>query len=326
MMASSSNPEPSAKRRKLGASDRITLDVGGTTFVTAASTLTTNSTYFASLLSESWRESNDGDELFLDQDPAPFKILLAYMRRGMIKVEDIDTDVLALAEFLGMEKFLLAVKIRWYINIGKGPVLSEDDEAAAAFDREHGGILNAISAGLFVYFLKKNDIGAEKDYAFLKLVLEPAVSISVVEVVNGEQVAPVDCNDNTYVGALNGIYAKGYSLDEDPINHDCKGHSASNTFSRMRHSVIRSSATNIFIPTNDEVENQKEANYTKQFALFVKNLEGTSESIVVSAAFSGDNPDPFATVEISDEDGAEFWLERHNFVTREKRIEEFCSS
>ena len=50
MASNGSNLEPSAKRRKLGAADRITLDVGGTAFVTAASTLTTNSTYFASLL------------------------------------------------------------------------------------------------------------------------------------------------------------------------------------------------------------------------------------------------------------------------------------
>lgn len=34
----------------------------------------------------------------------------------MIKVEDIDADVLALAEFLGMERLLLAVKVRWYHN------------------------------------------------------------------------------------------------------------------------------------------------------------------------------------------------------------------
>ena len=68
-----------------GASDRITLDVGGTKFVTGASTLTTNSTYFAALLSDNWRP---GDK-FLDQKPEPFGVLLAYMRSGMIRVDDI---------------------------------------------------------------------------------------------------------------------------------------------------------------------------------------------------------------------------------------------
>ena len=95
--------EPSPKKQKmlLGSSDRITIDVGGTKFVSAASTLSANSTYFASLLSGNWSDTNDGNEIFIDQDPVAFSKLLAYMRRGMIKVEEIDTSVLALAEFLG---------------------------------------------------------------------------------------------------------------------------------------------------------------------------------------------------------------------------------
>ena len=149
------------------ASDRIVLDVGGTKFITAISTLTSNSSYFASLLSDNWIESNNGDEdeIFIDQDPVPFKVLLAYMRRGNIKVDDIDTDVLSLAEFLGMERLLLAVKVRWYCNIGRGPVVNTNDEIAVAFDQEHGGIMKAISAGLFPHFLKQNDVNTEKDYA-----------------------------------------------------------------------------------------------------------------------------------------------------------------
>ena len=111
-------PAAKRQRRSLGASDRVVLDVGGTKFITSASTLTSNSAYFASLLSDNWIESNNGeDEIFIDQDPVPFKVLLAYMRRGNIKVDDIDTDVLSLAEFLGMERLLLAVKVRWYCNI-----------------------------------------------------------------------------------------------------------------------------------------------------------------------------------------------------------------
>ncbi|KAL7523553.1 hypothetical protein ACHAXR_000232, partial [Thalassiosira sp. AJA248-18] len=162
--------EPPAKKQKCpAASDRVTLDVGGTKFVAAASTLTQNSAYFKTLLSDiNWSESNDGVEgVFIDQGPEAFGKLLAYMRRGLIKVEDIDSDVLALAEFLMMEKFLLAVKARWYVNIGKGPVLYRDDEAegssfdeelaAALFDQEHGGVLKAISAGLFPQFLKQNE-------------------------------------------------------------------------------------------------------------------------------------------------------------------------
>ena len=130
-------------RRSLGTPDRVVLDVGGTKFITSVSTLTSNSSYFASLLSDHWLEQSDtngDDEIFIDQDPVPFKVLLAYMRRGNIKVDDIDTDVLSLAEFLGMERFLLAVKVRWYCNIGRGPVVTTDDEIAAVIDQEYGGI------------------------------------------------------------------------------------------------------------------------------------------------------------------------------------------
>ena len=75
------------------------------------------------------------------------------MRRGLIKVEDVDIGVLILAEFLGLERLILAAKVRWYCNIGKGPVSAESDEAiAVAFDEVHGGISKAISHGLFPFF------------------------------------------------------------------------------------------------------------------------------------------------------------------------------
>ena len=115
----------------------ITLNVGGTKFITTVTTLALNSSYFANILSGTWAESNDGSEIFLDQDPILFGILLAYMRDGMIRVCDINARVLALAEFLGLEKLLLAVKVRWYQNI-QGHVLSTEEEIAAAFDQEHG--------------------------------------------------------------------------------------------------------------------------------------------------------------------------------------------
>jgi len=63
-----------------------TVNVGGTRFQTAASTLMTNSTYFASLFSDNWLNSShakeDDDEIFLDQDPIVFAKLLSYMRKG----------------------------------------------------------------------------------------------------------------------------------------------------------------------------------------------------------------------------------------------------
>ena len=93
------------------ASDRIVLDVGGTKFITAVSTLTSNSTYFASLLSGNWIESNNGDEIFIDQIPSAFSVLLDYMRRGSIKVDDIGIDVILLAgSFWVLKSYLLLLK------------------------------------------------------------------------------------------------------------------------------------------------------------------------------------------------------------------------
>ena len=164
--------ERSAKRQKRAAlsscsSARITRDVGGTTFTTSSDTLTSNSTYFASLFRRWSSSSDDNDdynidggtttnnEIFIDQDPEPFRILLAYMRRGQIRVDDIDESVLSLAEFLGIDQLLLAVKIRWYCNIGTGPIIiglstttTTDEDIAIEFDKEHGGIRRAMWSGL----------------------------------------------------------------------------------------------------------------------------------------------------------------------------------
>ena len=125
---------------------RIVVDVGGTKFLTAAETLTSNSTYFTSLLRGDWSKSafhghhGEEDDIFLDQDPVAFGRLLEYMRRGMIKVDDVDIDILILAKFLGLDILILAAKVCWYCNIGKGPVSAKfDEDIAATFDEVHGG-------------------------------------------------------------------------------------------------------------------------------------------------------------------------------------------
>ena len=194
----------------------ITLNVGGTKFITTASTLTLNSSYFANILSGTWAESNDGSEIFLDQDLVPFRVLLGYMRSGMIKVDYIDESALNLAEFLGLEKLLLAVKVRWYCNIGRGHVLSTDEEIAAAFDQKYGGIRSAISAGFFPLFLKQDDVNAEKEYATVLVHYEESIDkmkYVVRESVNWDKLYP-----DSLVGALNGIHTKGYTKHEDNLD------------------------------------------------------------------------------------------------------------
>jgi hypothetical protein len=110
----SSSPQKKPRRT----SDRVVLDVGGTKFVSAISTLTANSAYFQSTFSVQWQAERD-EELatFLDQDPAPFYILLGYMRSRLINVNDVNAGVLAQVEFLGIEELLAAVKVRAYLNL-----------------------------------------------------------------------------------------------------------------------------------------------------------------------------------------------------------------
>lgn len=328
---STSNEEPSAKRQKrkssLGASYRITVDVGGTKFITSASTLSSNSTYFSSLLSDNWihNESNNGnDEIFIDQDPDTFKVLLAYMRRGNIKVGDIDTDVLALAEFLGIERLLLAVKIRWYYNIGKGPVFSKDEEIAAAFDQRYGGIMKAISAGLFQYFLKQDDVNAEKDFAKFTIMYNsiegvPRNFFSVKE--SGETLEQM----SGLIGALNGLHQKGYTNYESQL-HVSTDAKETFTSSRRKHSILRTDATDILIPDENE-RCEEDKGKVKQFAMVMykthDDMKGGQTTLIVPAEFNEDESErsnPFQATCII-ETGTFTWLEDNGFTSREEEYE-----
>jgi len=291
-------PPAKRQRRSLGASDRIVLDVGGTKFITSASTLTSNSAYFASLLSDNWIEQSDTngdeDEIFIDQDPVPFKVLLAYMRRGNIKVDDINPDVLSLAEFLGIERLLLAVKVRWYCNIGKGPVVSTDDEIAVAFDKR-GGIMKAISSGLFQYFLKQNDVDAEKDYAVLSITDEG------YKLKEAGKSGPEHQTYGIY-GALNGLHLKRYSYHESQLRTN-----ETYTFSRRKHATMGSRATDIFIPNNNEIVGQERKSYVKQFVAVVDH---ENENVAFRSIRYMHQNDAVITNPGS-------WLEDNGFVTRE---------
>ena len=312
------NEEPPAKRqnRSLGASDRITVDVGGTKFITSVSTLTSNSTYFASLLSGNWSESGD-NEIFLDRNPSAFSTLIEYMREGMIKVDDIDESVLALAEFLGVERLLLAVKVRWYHNIGRGPVHSTNEEIAAAFDQRYGGIRNAISAGLFPYFLKQDDTHAEKDFAVFsinpKSLLFHTYGIKMIGEPDSDFQSVSDI-----IGALNSLHMKGYNVHESQLQ--LSGESTETlTFSRRRHFKLQSEVTGIFIPDHSETNRQQESKGIKQFAMLQFNRDYDTGSIVAPAETQ--TPSTHETIEIHNHQ-RDSWLERNGFMTREVEYED----
>ena len=304
----------------------ITLNVGGTKFVTTPSTLALNSSYFANILSGTWAESNDGSEIFLDQDLVPFRVLLGYMRSGMIKVDYIDESALNLAEFLGLEKLLLAVKVRWYCNIGTGHVLSTDEEIAAAFDQKYGGIRSAISAGFFPLFLKQDDVNAEKEYATVLVHYEETIDnmkYVVRESVNRDKLYP-----DSLVGALNGIYAKGYTKHENNLDRHNTIYDEV-TFSRRKHSNTSTRSTDIFIPTDEEM---KSTIRKKKFVMVSQEYPMSCDELIVPAeqeyAPEGTElsdmqvDDPYTTTEIRAGVTTELWLQQHGFVTREEGLEE----
>ena len=66
---------------------RIDLQVGERCFTTLASTLSEGSSFFASLLSGRWEDSQSADgSYFIDADPDLFAHILRYLRRGVLPV------------------------------------------------------------------------------------------------------------------------------------------------------------------------------------------------------------------------------------------------
>ncbi|KAL7534804.1 hypothetical protein ACHAWF_004957 [Thalassiosira exigua] len=330
--------EPEAKRQKRrDASDIVAVNVGGTKFVTAIVTLTASSDYFASLLAGDWAESYaSGDkELFLDHDPVPFAVLMVYMRSGTIKIEDITPDVLFLAQFLAMEKLLAAVKTRWYINIGKHQVPAPDCDdfeqvTASLFDKEYVDVSNAIKSGLFPFIRKPNNDDCERDFAVISMNTLNCTVDHVSEYIAG---AEWQIESRNILGALNGLYSKGYELSEvsrdwidncenyrgAPFHHP-ERHIQNRKFItlfRRRHYVIpaTSEVWNTLILPDDEA---KQRHLSKQFAFAIADhMQGPR--IVAPISF-GDG-DPFAIQIISFGSAQHHWLEKHNFVKREAWLE-----
>lgn len=316
-----------ARRGGRGTDDRIVIDVGGTKFVTTPQTLTSNSTYFHTLIHDSdW--TDDGQGIFLDRDPVAFGKLLEYMRNGVIKVEDIDIHVLILAEILGLTRLLLAVKVRWYCNIGKGTCAALSDEAiAATFDEVHGGIATAISRGLFPFFLKQDDIDSEKDVALMTVNMDDMEEVTVKEIVNDIPGPVIRCGG--IFGALNGLHANGFTSPGQQLHRDYATSADSSqvliSFFRRRHSSMRiGDSTAILIPTHDETDKRK------QFAVYMKNLAVKNQMWVVAPFEFTDevidisNPYADATIhhdELGDKyENLHVWLSIHRFTTPETWI------
>ena len=134
--------------------DRIVVDVGGTRFTTSATTLTSASDYFASMLSR-WCDGPP-ESLFLDRDPEPFKVLLTYMRTGMLELSaenlSMAQRVMVEAQFLGMQGLIDSVKMAVVENNGNitittGQPPQIDERTINMFDLLYGSFDAAIRCG-----------------------------------------------------------------------------------------------------------------------------------------------------------------------------------
>ena len=292
-------------------------------------------------MSGNWADSQN--EIFLDRNPDAFKIVLDYMRDNIIKVEDIDTNVLTLAEFLGIERLILAVKIRWYINIGRGPVIDKGGEQIAeAFDKEYGGLSKAISSGLYPYFLKRDDSNCEKDMAVMSvydfvpsemfrpetIIITEASKDPIIVEGRGDMLPSLYAGGGNIIGALNWLHQNGYTTYEQQMSraHDW---GVQVTFSRRKHNVMASNTVGILIPSEDE----EQSNPVKQFALLIEDTIDDEYQLIVPAQFSEDpnvKEAEFGCKEIEphrDDEGrcVTGWLEKNGFITHEKTYDEVFS-
>ncbi|KAF7717802.1 Uncharacterized protein PECH_008441 [Penicillium ucsense] len=65
------------------ASQQVVLQVGDRRFVTSRDTLTTESGYFAALLSGRWNDAREDGSYLIDADPYLFEHILQYLRQGV---------------------------------------------------------------------------------------------------------------------------------------------------------------------------------------------------------------------------------------------------
>ena len=130
----------------------IELNIGGTKFQVSSTTLIDNSSYFEALFSERWKSTCDGEtdsSIFIDQDPDAFEILLSFMRCGLVHLPKDDLflakKTLLLAEYLGINGFLVTVKAITVKNIcRRGEYLSDETSEAALFDSRFGSLRLAV--------------------------------------------------------------------------------------------------------------------------------------------------------------------------------------
>ena len=142
----------SSSKKRARTSDRVFLNVGGEVFQTTISTLTANSEFFSRKFSSEW-SSDAEDEIFLDRDADSFRVLLSCMRHRTALLPEGDpllsARVLLEAQYLGVDWLLEHVKGVAYTHT-RDPEeeVLETESSHVSFDREHGGLDQALSSGV----------------------------------------------------------------------------------------------------------------------------------------------------------------------------------
>ena len=172
----------SSSKKRARNSDRIFLNVGGEVFQTTISTLTASSEFFSRKFSSEWNvlhtrlephsphatalqtgllltrlsladQSDAEDEIFLDRDADSFRVLLSCMRHRTALLPEGDpllcARVLLEAQYLGVDWLLEHVKGVAYTHT-RDPEeeVLETESSHISFDREHGGLDQALSSGV----------------------------------------------------------------------------------------------------------------------------------------------------------------------------------
>ena len=194
----------------------VVLNVGGTRFSTSITTLSNSSAYFESLFSHEWAESRDngdGEEVFVDQDPEPFRVLLSYMRLGKVEASELTLPVLLQAKFFGMERLLAAVRYVARRSDEDSPLLAaaRAAEIVAKVDKRDFARLCLIHKNMC--FDGQEDL---RDVSFGREI------VAVVEQESTEEPTQ-NRTYTTFIDGLNWLHRRGFTKYEQKADIDLDG-------------------------------------------------------------------------------------------------------
>lgn len=213
MSGDDDNNRVAKKARHCG---HVVLNVGGTKFSTSTTTLTSSSAYFQRLFSKEWansRGNGDDDEVFVDQDPEPFRALLSYMRLGKIEASELTLPVLLQAQYFGMDRLLAAAR-------GVASRSANDSELVKIC--RSVGILSELAekeiVSLMLFCTKDIHFDGQEDLGFWG----GKEIVACVESVEPKESGGTTTKRTftTFVDGLNWLHRNGFTKHEDKLGKD----------------------------------------------------------------------------------------------------------